>query len=1673
MKTEHPFRHGRALAGLCALAFFVIAAAAAASAQTPTPTPAPPDCERTVKADVVALDQVITYNRLGAVNPAGQMFALKRDVVAIDPSKGLAAGNVRLREDKRPRPLTLRMNAGDCLQINFTNLLAQNLSDVNSFAEGNAPATRTASVHVMGLQLVGSIASDGSNVGNVAPIGSLVQPGGSATYTYFAQREGNHLFYSSAATTGGEGDGGQITMGLFGSVNVEPKGAEWYRSQVTAEELKHATKRKADGTPEKTAGGQPVVDYDATYPAGHARAGLPVLKILGAGNEIVHGDLNAIITGPGRGRFPAGTYPQVKVSPDREQPFREFTVVYHDEIKAIQAFDKFYEDPVLGHTLYSVKDGFAINYGVAGIGSEILANRLGVGPMANCTECKYEDFFLTSWAVGDPAMIVDVPASTQVDSDGKKIEGAPKATKAFFPDDPSNVHHSYLNDHVKMRVVHAGPKEHHIHHLHAHQWLNTPDDDNSTYLDSQALGPGYSFTTEIAHGGTGNRNKTPGDSIFHCHFYPHFAQGMWELWRAHDVFEAGTEIGPDGRPTATARKLPDGEIEAGTPIPAIVPVPTIAMAPMPTAAFQGFPFYVPGVAGHRPPHPPLDTVDDGGLPRHVILGGTAHSVETRLDFSKEILTAVAQELPEGGTAAEQAAMAFHAQKQVTSFTPEGAASTFRLNGLPQVAGAPFADPCRDDAGNAAGRARVYKGANIQLDMTLNKAGWHFPQSRILALWEDVRPTINGQRAPEPLFFRANTNDCLTFHHTNLVPHNYELDDFQVRTPTDIMGQHIHLVKFDVTSSDGAGNGFNYEDGTFAPGEVQERVHAINAAGGLQKADGSVAHLELEQHPFFGLAGKDEDGNGIDDWLGAQTTIQRWFADNTLNMNGKDRTLRTVFTHDHFGPSTHQQAGTYAGLVAEPEGSVWKHNETGQTLGGRADGGPTSWQAIIQTPTESYREFLIEFADYTLAYKAGGGVNGAGHPVPDPANAINPPAKEEASLPINVRKADQCPGGVPLPCPEAVSAADPGTMVVNYRNEPVALRTLDPSNNQQAAGLAGDLSNVYRSDVTRAMPELNTQPGFYPPLTGGLAGGDPYTPLMRAYEADKVQVRVLVGAHEESHNFNVHGIKWKFEPGTPTDPASANNNNSGFKSSQAMGISEHFEFLVPELGATKGTSPFADYLYQPSASVDGQWNGAWGILRAYNGGEGLQPDLAALPSNSDGKASSATNKADFKGVCPVNVTPKKFSVTAVLARDALPGGTLVYNNRPDNGGILHDPTAILYVRSADLDGAGKLKAGVPVEPLVLRANAGDCIEFTLNNRLPENMPDLPGWNTLPMLVENFNANQLKPSNRVGLHPQLLAYDVATSNGANVGFNVSNYINPNTLANSDQTAGPGETVKYKWYAGDVSMQGTTRVATPVEFGSVNLISSDPIKHSNKGAIASLIVEPQGATWVEDSDMRASATVTKADGTKFREFVLQFQNDVNLRRGEMTGDAAAVPNVAGEEDAEDSGQKALNYRSEPMWKRLGYAPESPLSGGEDEDGDGDDDSSLTPTRAFDYTNSLNNAQVGGDPVTPIFTAQAGTPVRFRVLMSNGHMRNNVFQVHGHIWQEEPWTNNSTRIGSNPLSEWKGAQQGHGASNAFNAVLQNGAGGAFRVKGDYLYRTQSSFQFDNGIWGIFRVTQ
>ena len=69
--------------------------------------------------------------------------------------------------------------------------------------------------------------------------------------------------------------------------------------------------------------------------------------------------------------------------------------------------------PAFQFTLNGVKDGFMINYGSGAVGTEVVANRLGVGPTWDCPECKFEEFFLTAWAVSDPAILVDIPANTR------------------------------------------------------------------------------------------------------------------------------------------------------------------------------------------------------------------------------------------------------------------------------------------------------------------------------------------------------------------------------------------------------------------------------------------------------------------------------------------------------------------------------------------------------------------------------------------------------------------------------------------------------------------------------------------------------------------------------------------------------------------------------------------------------------------------------------------------------------------------------------------------------------------------------------------------------------------------------------------------------------------------------------------------------------------------------------------------------------------------------------------------------------------------------------------------------------------------------------------------------------------------------------------------------------
>ena len=206
-------------------------------------------CDRTVKADVVVLDQPLMFNRFGAQNVNGMIYALRSDVVekssGLPESQGgfLSPGNVELRKDKRPRPIVLRVRQGDCLEVTLTNYLSFTPNPNNA-----VPATMTINDQVsermvgfspIGMNAVNSVDDTSSYVGKNS--NSLVAPGGTRTYTLYAADEGSHLITSHAAAFGGEGTGGNLSNGLFGAVTVQPENSEFYRSQVTEEDLRLAT----------------------------------------------------------------------------------------------------------------------------------------------------------------------------------------------------------------------------------------------------------------------------------------------------------------------------------------------------------------------------------------------------------------------------------------------------------------------------------------------------------------------------------------------------------------------------------------------------------------------------------------------------------------------------------------------------------------------------------------------------------------------------------------------------------------------------------------------------------------------------------------------------------------------------------------------------------------------------------------------------------------------------------------------------------------------------------------------------------------------------------------------------------------------------------------------------------------------------------------------------------------------------------------------------------------------------------------------------------------------------------------------------------------------------------------------------------------------------------------
>ncbi|MGH7231678.1 MAG: hypothetical protein ACREJU_10020 [Nitrospiraceae bacterium] len=98
--------------------------------------------------------------------------------------------------------------------------------------------------------------------------------------------------------------------------------------------------------------------------------------------------------------------------------------------------------------------------------------------------------------------------------------------------------------------------------------------------------------------------------------------------------------------------------------------------------------------------------------------------------------------------------------------------------------------------------------------------------------------------------------------------------------------------------------------------------------------------------------------------------------------------------------------------------------------------------------------------------------------------------------------------------------------------------------------------------------------------------------------------------------------------------------------------------------------------------------------------------------------------------------------------------------------------------------------------------------------------------------------------------------------------------------------------------------------------------------------------------------------------------------------------------------------------------------------------------------------------DPVTPLIEAHAGDAVRIHVIGANNE-QNGMFAVDGHEWPIEPYMAGADMIS---VVEYSG-------SEVLDVFLRQGAGGPYRLAGDYLWSNQRLPYTQSGQWGYFRV--
>ncbi len=363
---------------------------------------------------------------------------------------------------------------------------------------------------------------------------------------------------------------------------------------------------------------------------------------------------------------------------------------------------------------------------------------------------------------------------------------------------------------------------------------------------------------------------------------------------------------------------------------------------------------------------------------------------------------------------------------------------------------------------------------------------------------------------------------------------------------------------------------------------------------------------------------------------------------------------------------------------------------------------------------------------------------------------------------------------------------------------------------------------------------------------------------------------------------------------------------------------------------------------------------------------------------------------------------------------------------------HDATGHMYALASAVpairaaEASHRVTPGLrddPIQPLVIRANEGDCVEIRYTNQAA--------------------------GGAFGLHIDGLAF-TASGSGDSLGTNRSSA--PST----------GESATYRYYVPlDDTLEGLHYIHPGPGFRT-------QVGHGLFGALA---IEPPGSTYWNTSSpatplasgweaiIRPGGVGPACDPAAracwFRENALLHHEVGNDNERILQADGHEVPTQDDTTGSYRPGSFALNYRSEPFRNRLLSFPKE---------------------KSHAYS-----SYTFGEPATPIIRGYLADPTKIRILHAGGE-KFHVYHLHGggDRWRANPVADTTfnytdTGLRKDPDVTESPSQrldsQSIGPGEAFNLEIEGGAGGVQQSVGDFLFHCHIAKHYVSGMWSVWRV--